>query len=76
MMNSDVVRNRTLDQGDDCAAHDGHVQNAGSIPRQRTEFSHAQTENGWKHDGIEKPNGQDAPHGEMAMREHRQTNQR
>jgi len=70
-MNSDVVSNRTLDQRDDCAAHDGHVQNAGSISRQRTKFSHSQTENCWKHDGIEKANGQDAPHGEVPVREHR-----
>ena len=75
MMNSDVVSDHTLDQRNDCAPHDGHVQNAGCIARQRSEFSHSQTENCWKHDGIEEPNGQDAPHGEVAVREHRKTNQ-
>src|ERR1700747_656396 len=70
MVNSNVVSNRTLDQRDDCAAHDGHVQNAGSISCQRTELSHSQTEDCWKHDGIEKANSQDAPHGEVPVREH------
>lgn len=71
MMNPDTVGNRTLDQGDDGAAHDGHVQNAGSISRQGTQFRHSQAENCWKHDGIEKANRQDTPHGEVAVREHR-----
>src|SRR5215471_19165631 len=70
MMNSDVVSDHTLDQRDDCAAHDRHIQNAGCIACQRPELSHSQTENCWEHDGIEKPDGQDAPHGEMAVRQH------
>ena len=71
MVNSDAVSNCSLDQGNDCAAYDGHIQDAGSISSQRAQFSDSETENCWKHDGIEKANRQDAPHGKVPVRRHR-----
>ena len=75
MVNSDVIRNRTLYNGNDRAAHDGHIQNSGSISRQRPKLSYAQSEDAGEHDGVEEPDKDHAPHCQMAAGEHGNDNQ-
>src|SRR5258708_3820595 len=75
VMNSDMVGNHALDQRNDRAAHDGHIQNAGTISCQRPEFGYSKTEDAGEHDGVEKSDCQNAPHGEVSGAQHRNDDQ-
>ena len=65
-----MVRDDSLYDGDDCAAHDGHVQQSRSGSGERTELGFSQAENGGEHDGVEQPDGKNSPHGNVAAQNH------
>ena len=53
VLKSHLVSNCPLNHGQDCTAYDGHIQDAGSIPRHRAEFCHSQAEDRGEHDRVE-----------------------
>ena len=75
-MKSYTVCDDPLYHGKDSAAHDGHVQEAGSSAAQGAEFRFSQTEDGGKHDGVEEPYGENGPHGSVPVQEHGGSDQR
>src|SRR5215475_8625552 len=68
VMDAHGIRNSALHNGQDCAANDCHVQNAGATSRQRAKPGDTQAENRGKHDGVEHTNGKDAPHRRVSVR--------
>src|SRR5437660_8618963 len=75
VMNSDMVGNYALDQRDDRAPDNGHIQNAGTISCQRPKFGHSKTEYAREHDGVEKSDCQNGPHGDVSGAQHRNDDQ-
>src|SRR5215469_3457212 len=75
VMNPDVICYDTLDHRQDCAAYDSHIQQARPASRKRTEFRNAQAEDRGKHDRVEEPDGENAPHRGVPPGKHRSTNQ-
>jgi len=69
-MDSDVVGNNPLQLGNQRAAHDRAYQNPGSFSRQGTQSVDSQSKDARKHDGVEKTDCEDAPHGKQTRREH------
>src|SRR5215470_14527589 len=76
VMNSHVICNDALDHRQDCAAYDSHIQEAGAAARERAELCYTQAEDRGKHDRIEEPDGENAPHRGVPPGKHRSTNQR
>ena len=70
-----TVGNYTLDDRQYCAAHDGHVQDAGAIARQGAEFCYSQGEDRGEHDRVEEPHGENCPHRRMSAQQHGSSNQ-
>src|SRR5260370_30395024 len=75
VMNPHVICNDALDYGQDCTAYDSHIQEAGAVSREGTKFRHSQAEDRGKHDRVEEPDGENAPHRGAPTRKHRSTNQ-
>ena len=74
-MDADVVGDKPLGNRDEGAADNGHDQDAGAVAGQRSELRHPQREDAGEHDGVEEPDQDDAPHGQLARAEHRDRNQ-
>src|SRR5215470_8205828 len=66
----------SLDQRENRAPDDGHVQDAGAAAGERAELGHPQAEDRRKHDRVEEADGQDAPHRDVAGGQHRDPHQR
>src|SRR6266487_7169480 len=75
VMNSDMVGNYALNQRNDRAAHNSHIQNARTVTCQRPEFGDSKTEYAGEHDGVEKSDCQNAPHGDVSAAQHRNDDQ-
>lgn len=71
MVDSDVVSNYALNEWHDRAAHDRHIQNAGTISCQRAEFGYSQTADAREHNRIDKSDSQNTPHGDVSAAQHR-----
>src|SRR5213595_1682536 len=52
----DGIANSAYNPGNDGATHNGHVENARSVPGQGPEFRNAAGENAGEHDGIKETN--------------------
>src|SRR5579863_1012520 len=62
MMDSNTVGDKSLNDRKNCASNDRHRKNSRTASRLWAEFSQSQAEDGRKHDGIEEPDGEHAPH--------------
>src|SRR6266481_1009623 len=76
MVNPDTISHRTLDHRNDRPAHNSHIQEAGSITRQRSKVSDAQGEDTREHNGVEQPNCNYAPHCDVSGGKHGNRDQR
>jgi hypothetical protein len=70
MMNANLVRNRSVRQGNNCSAYNRHDKQSRTISCQSAKFSHAQRKNAGEHDGVEEPDQNDAPHGDVTRAQH------
>src|SRR5713101_2927180 len=59
----------------DGTAHDRHVQDAGSVSGERSEFRDPQSENTREHNRVEQAHRQDGPHGHTPVGQNRNANQ-
>src|ERR1700722_1567743 len=75
VMNSQSIRYGTLDHRNNCAANDRHHQQARAFSGERAELRNPEGENTGKHDRIAKAHQKNAPHRDMAERQHGSTNQ-
>src|SRR5580698_10745407 len=75
VVNSDVIRNPSLRNRDECSANNRHDHDSRAVARERPEFGHAQREDAREHNGIEKAYEDDAVHGEVPGRQHRSCDQ-
>lgn len=69
-MDPEMIGQHALDDRNDRAADNSHDQQAGAVAGQRTEFRNPQGENAGEHDRVKESDQDDAPHGDVAEREH------
>src|SRR5580658_7431033 len=73
--NPNTIRNRARCERNQRAAHDRHDHHSRTIPGKRPEFRHTERENTREHDGIKKPDQDDAVHGRVSRAQHRDGDQ-
>ena len=76
MMDADMVGNPSLRNGDNGAAYNRHNHDSGPVTSERPEFRHPQGKNAGEHNRVEEADQEDAPHGHVAVTEHRDRHQR
>src|SRR5580704_3525834 len=69
-MNTDTVGYDALDDRQDRAANNSHIQKARATSTQSPEFRLSQTENGGEHDRVEEANCENRPHGGVSVGQH------
>ena len=69
-MDPDAVRDSTLNHWNNRATDDGHIHQAGCVPRQTPKLGDAEREDTREHDGIEKSDRNHAPHCEVTAGQH------
>ena len=70
MVDAYAIGNCALRYGDERSAYNSHDHDSGTVPGEGAKFSDSQCEDAREHNGIEKTDEDDAPHGEVAGSQH------
>ena len=76
VLESDTVGEDSNGERNRGTANDRHDEQAGTVARERAEFRDAQSEDAGEHYRVEQADQDDAPHGKMAVTQHREADKR